>query len=431
MRYSCHISPLLANGYGEEIDVTQYVLRNGFKKIDQTIDNSDYIVGAFSYNSLNLKLTNHTGLFSFPAISNSIFTRTRDRAIVTIRFNDRTVFKGLINEEATREEIQRAMIKLQVLSEDSVLRKTYIASGTIARNAKFSDAIRSIFSLSEVSSILRLGNLDLTVDETIDEVTALEGRSCRDSINDLLNVAGSVMSVNNSVVTIGPRSNSGRSRRVVYGDSDPLRRRPVIFNIKDYNTGMHRLFNSVSINGHRVIDQGSINAYGLRERDNFEYPFLTNPEKIDRVAKNILNEFRYPKEEMKILFLTEEIGDLELSDNLALNFNPLVKPAKDSRLPLYGSAKYGEGRYPFVNPGPSFAPTVLWNVYGKTERPQDYLTEIKLRRVGRGFGEEFFLPNIFGTGIYGKSVYSEGELPNIALGRYGAARYNVHQYGGA
>ena len=429
MRYSCHISPFLGNGYGEEVDVTQYVLKNGFKKIEQTIDNSDYVIGAFSYNSINLKLTNHTGLFSFPVRPNSIFTNTRDRAIVTIRFDDRIVFKGVINEEATKEDIHRATLKLQVLSEDSILRKTYISSGAIPARAKFSDAIRAIFKLSEISAILKLGNIDVLVDEEIDDTSALENRSCRDSINDLLNVAGSVMSVSNSVVTIGPRSTTAKSRNIVYGDSDALRRRPVIFNIKDYNSGMHRLFNSVSINEHRVIDRGSIEVYVLRERENFEYPFLTDLEKINRVAMNILEEFRYPREEMKVLFLTEEIGDVKLSENLALDFTPLAKPS-GNRLPLYGSAKYGEGRYPFVNPGPNFPPTVLWTIYEKVERPQDYLTEIKLRRVGRGFGEEFFLPSIFGIGVYGSSVYQEGTLPNIAIGTYGNARYNSHQYGG-
>ena len=403
--YECHIQPYSGNQYGEEIDVTDYILHNGFKAIEQTIDNSDYIIGAFSYSDLTLKVSNHTGIFSYPSTGNSIFNYTRDKAIVIIRFNGDVVFKGLINEEASRANTNKATIKFEVLSEDSILRKTFISAGTIREGATFSDAIMAIFGIQNISNLLDLDDLSVVVNEVIDEPGKLENRSCKDSLNDLLNVCGSIMSVDNSRVTIGPRSVNKDSRQILYSDSDALRRRPTIFNIKDYNSGMHRLFNSVSINGHRVIDEGSIAVYGLREREDFEYPFLTAIEKIDRVAKNILNEFRYPQEELKALLLTEQIRKLKLSDNVALDYRPLSRPAKGKRLPLYGSAKYGEAIYPYVNSGPSFAPNTLWSVYGKKERPQDYLTELHLRLVGRDFGDAYFLPNIYGQAVYGTSTY--------------------------
>ena len=208
----------------------------------------------------------------------------------------------------------------------------------LCETATFSEAIRALFSITAIRRLLTLESLNVVIDEQIDDVTKIEGRSCRDTINDLLNVSGAIMSVNDAMVTIGPRSSARQSRRIVYGDSDRLRRKPTIFNIKDHNTGMHRLFNSVSINGHRVVDENSIAVYGLREREDFEYEFLTTIDKIDRVAKNILQEFRYPREEMKILVLTEQITGLKLSDNIALNFRPLARPSQDSRMPLYGSA---------------------------------------------------------------------------------------------
>ena len=102
--------------YGDEIDITDYVLANTIGSVDEKIDSGNYDIGLYTYADLTITLANYDGRFNDDTYSSSIFYYTRDRALIVVEFydtNNTTValFKGLINDEATIQDFNKDCTK--------------------------------------------------------------------------------------------------------------------------------------------------------------------------------------------------------------------------------------------------------------------------------------------------------------------------------
>ena len=154
--YTILMTPLESKGvYGtvvdvtKDLDITDFVKSNGLNTIKREVDNGDYDFGVFTYGNINLKMINIDGKFNDEMDFRSIFNHSRDKAKVEIKFNepDSTTsisFKGIIDENATRQNFLKDEVKFKVLSLDSVIRRTKISGGVVATGTTFSQAIKNI-----------------------------------------------------------------------------------------------------------------------------------------------------------------------------------------------------------------------------------------------------------------------------------------------
>ena len=128
--YKVTLFPFLGKRrYSDGVDITRYIEKNGLKKINQTIDSSDFSTQQ-SYNSIKLKLINHENIFSIDSIRSIFFSRVRDNSIIRISFingdSETVAFEGRISDEGTYEDEAKKTIRFTVVSFESGFNKIIV-----------------------------------------------------------------------------------------------------------------------------------------------------------------------------------------------------------------------------------------------------------------------------------------------------------------
>ena len=438
MRYRVYITPLAgAATYGDRFEITDFILKGGLSKIRQAIDTSDYAIGDFVFDSIQLKLHNPNGLFSLNS-DRTIFGAGRDRALVTVELEVRNlatvVFNGIVDELGTSEDARKFRINMAVLSTDAIMRKHLIPFDQIRDGVTFRNAMFTILNTPPINSLLNI-SLDRIIpqfDDIIDNGTWFTGQSAKTSMDLLLIASGSIMFVDHRLnVHIQARNHQRDEKRIFYGSAHPLRRTPIILGIKKINSGAQRVFNSITVNGVRIFDQGSIDTYGLQERDELELPFITDRQTAFAIAQVMLHEFRYAREEIEIEVLSADVQDILLTDIVRVVHPKTVLNRYPKKFfDLYGQARYGEATYPQESghaiPGP-----ISWIVYEKRDNPQQFKATLKLRQYGASPGEEIIASSVYALAVYNRSQYGvDPMIPNILEARlpYGLGKYGTAQY---
>ena len=192
--------------YGTEIDVSDLVSLGGGSEIKQFADSEDFNVGVFAFADVDITVDNVDGQFNTPEDYRSIFAFKRGdtkvrivlRETVTTRdttglvtdstISDTTLFKGIINEDGTREDFEREAISFKVLSIESVLNlekiePDFIVDGTDAKSALFAildtDRIRSLLTLN-------IDNFTFKVTYVIDTGSDFDNISVFQAAQDIL-----------------------------------------------------------------------------------------------------------------------------------------------------------------------------------------------------------------------------------------------------
>ena len=419
LQYKVFITPLISkNTYGNEIDVTQdidiseVVTKNGIGKISQQIDNGDYEFGVFTYSDLQLTAINRDGRFSDENSYDSIFRFKRDKAKIRVDFvsQDNTVtinFKGIINEEATREDVTKGLIKFRVLSNSSIFRKTKVSGGSIANGTTFKNALFSILNNTDITAILNLDidNIEVGIDLIIDDGSAFDNLVVQEALNQLLVASSSVLFVDDDDnIIITTRNNDNTTIYRFFGGQEVFGRENIL-KLQNYNNGLHRLFNSVSVNNDLSEDPISININDLK-RKNLSFNFITTELKNLSIANRILDDFKNLRAELEIKIRTNDSLNIKLLDNVVVELTNLNKPAGDKEFfPQYGINKYGEDFYPYINNPVPIRKNQIFRVIGIFEDPKNFITTLKLRASGNFIlvaGEN--LP-VYGEAVYGEQVY--------------------------
>ena len=443
-QYQVLITPLVGKDeYGTEIDVSKdidlsdYIKEGGIGSIKQDVDNGDYDIGVFTYGSITVRALNFNGQFNDENDWRSIFPYSRDKAKLVVNFLDLKgdtllSFNGLINEDGTRQDFLKDEVKFKVLSQDSVIRKTKVSGGTIRNGDLFSTAIKSIINVPEITSVLDYVDAAINVglDLEIDDGSWFDDKTTKAALDALMVASNSVFVLEDCTMTVRTRQeNSGRVFNF-YGHGD-LFGRENILNIKNLNTGVQRMFNSVVVNDRVVSDQTLIETYSLRQKT-IDLAFITDNDKLELIGKNILTEFKYPKMELEIETTTEVAKGLGLFDLVAIDFPYRVKPADGETLPTYGVSRYGSAVYPFIQGNMKIRPTFAFKVIGFQEKPKDYKTIVKLRQRGITVSDGMFadIATLYGSAIYGLSAY-EFDFERVSPDRinvYGAGLYGTMIY---
>ena len=418
-RYTVLLTPRTAVGvYGTEVDVTKdidledSITAGGVSKISREVDQGNYSFGTYVFDAVTLTADNSRGEFNSPDDDpRSIFPFSRDLAKVSIVFYDRdgaetVVFKGLINEEATRTSTSSDTVSFKVLSEASVLRKTTVSPGAISNGALFSAAILAVLNVTTITSVLTVSasNISVDFDRTIDDASALDYLSVKDALDQLLLAANSVLTVDgSSVVKVAPRDPVTVTPFYFYGPQDTFGRENVIA-VSEYNTGLHRVFNPISVNGEVAQDSDMITRYGARPAE-FTLAFITSDATAGEIAARMLREFKAPKVELAIVTDTLTARGLDILSLVGVDYGPVLLPADGGFLPIYGAAKYGSAKYPKEVGGLRLSANWAYKVIGIFEDPASLTTTVKLRQIGRTLSDGTFSST---TSLYGSSVYGEG-----------------------
>lgn len=413
MFYQVFLRPLIApNAYGDELEITNYIANRGLGSIESTIDNTDYVVGVFSYTYMSIKLLNYDGRLSGPEFPDSIFTYKRDSSLVIVRFGDYS-FEGLINEQATKED--NDIIDLKVISKESIIEKTAIPFGIINNGVLCSEAIRVILDRSPINNILNVKaeNIFLDFDFEIDSVDDLFGESTRDGLNRLLALSNSFLFVNkDSEAVVTSRTRINEVKKIFFASHDPIGREPVIIQTLKFNDGTHRAFNAFNISDTTEQDNNFIAEYGYNRGD-IDAPFLKSEPTRRSIALNLVNKYKIPKKELIIQVKTSDINDIEIGDSIGVEFSPIkTAPSGQVATSKYGSAKYGSAKYSRVVGTLEIHRSIVWIVYGRKDNPEKFTTELKLREFGFTFDDGVRLNRIgrYSISRYGDAIYTEDTI---------------------
>lgn len=390
LQYRVYITPRTARDeYGTEVEVTDRVELAGLREVVRSIDASDYDVGVYVFNDLDVDCDNSDGYFSDETDPRALFQFSRDLAKVRVVYYDQstpsTTFRGLINDEATRNDIKTDRITFKVLGLDSAIRKTKVIPGAITSGSSISSAIFAILNRDEIRSVLDVQLLNINPDEdgTVDDGTKLDNKPTRTALNELLLVSNSVMIIteDDEVIVRSRAHNTDKDPLLLFGKGD-LQGRENIIDISEYNTGLQRLFNSIKVNDTDVADNDSLVAYGARKKE-ISIEWLTNSINITSLATRVLREWKTKKIEFSVTVKTELAKGYNLLDRVSVDY-PLVIYPTGPRLPICGVSVTGDDDTPLpkVRGSVIIRPDMGFKIIEIRENPRDFVSKLKLRQIG-------------------------------------------------
>ena len=389
-QYKVYITPKTGQfTYGTEVEMSAEIIFNGIKTMKKSIDSSDYEIGVYTYGDIQLKVINKNGKYNNEWDNRSIFKYTRDLAKIRVVYSDNdgdiTRFNGLINEEATKQDIENEDIVFRVLSNDSVIRTTKVAGGLIANNVLASSAVKSILNQAKITSVLTYSAANITVDQdfTVDDGTQFDNKNAREALNELLVASNSVLIIDSSSnIIVQSRTFNGVSSLNLYGPYDEKMRQN-IHGVKKYNTGRHKTLTSIKVGSVVADAAGHIADYGYRQKS-FSMPFITTDATKTTLATKILNEFKEPMIECEVSVPVHVAKNVDLLDPVSLNYPLRVKRIAGKFLPVVGITEIGDAEMPIPNTygNAAIAPNVGFKVVEISENPTNFETILKLRQFG-------------------------------------------------
>lgn len=415
--YKVYLTPLTSStAYGTEVEITDYVKFNGLPAIKRSIDATDYEIGVYKYDDISLTCLNIDGYFNDEYDGRSVFKYSRDKAKIRISFTNRTadtiVFRGIINEEATRLDPANDEIDFRILSRDSVIRNTQVSAGTITNGMLVSAAISAILNVPAITTTLNysLANINVSNDLAIDDGSFFDNKKTSEVLNTLLLISNSVMVLDSSdnMIVKARTEDSTTSILNLYGPFD-IKGRQNIISLDSYNSGRHRMFNSIKVNDSVSKNATYISTFGFRQRE-MTLDFITTGTIELDIGAALLSEFKYPKIECEITVPTYITRDSDLLDRVALNYPLRIKPIEGTFLPVIGVTVIGDDTMPlpYTFGSISISRNVGFKIIGITDNPTNFTTSLKLRQIGTDNDDGYF--NVGEGCILGYAVIGDGTI---------------------
>jgi len=400
-RYRVLITPLeKTNVYqAEPFDATEFVLSASISDISLKADSNDFDVGIYTFDKVDISFINFNSWFSDINMGATRFKFGRDRAKVIIEYRDETgafneVFRGIINDEFSSQdfdESNNAIVKMKVLSLDSVFNKLIVQTGTISVNQTIKEALVNLLNRPAITSLLNynLANINPLLNLNIDNVESLTNVSYKKALNLLLQASCSVLFIDeNQNIIIKDRQHNTPKAMSFYNWGD-LTGKNNIISLNKYNTGLQRAFNLFKI-GENVsaFNIKSINQNGLRQKDFSE---------IERIIENSLNRrliaetyrdtFSNPKIEMEIKVKSEYAKDLKLFDLVSVDYKQRPVKRDSSKFLYSGNLPLVENNLPYLSEVQLVAGNIGFKIIQKKIDTDNLITTLKLREIGTEIGD--------------------------------------------
>lgn len=402
-RLAVYITPFHSNGtYGDEVEVTNDVISVG--KIDVDTDSSEYQIGLFRVANVKLDLANQSGRYSDVGAPNSIFKTKRKDSLVRVTWieapelpycgtaicgeavlcEERTLFEGLLNDDAFVIDAQNDRASFVVLGFQSLFESTEVPFESLDVADTMSDIIFAILDQVEITGLLTLDadNIDLDVDQIPDNIDELETLSVKEALDRLLLLSNSVLYIENRTIYIKPRDPSASVEFTFYGQASTEGAENIV-DLTNYNNGRQRVFNCFKWSDTLIRSQDgpSIRLNGFRKRV-IDSDIFTNSTKQLNVLSALLEEFVNPKQELQITtLLTEQTVLLELLDRVAIDYPVQLVPYPGTELPICGVAICGEAVLPKGLWNIKFETSTNFKILKKSIDPIRSLVTFKLREV--------------------------------------------------
>lgn len=386
-----------------EIDITDFVFLDGLSSIRQAIDSEDYDIGVFAFDDLELVCNNSLGKFNEATDSRSIFPNTRDLAIIKIQFEEQDedtevstttdIFEGIINEDATRLDVKEDQVRFSVLSRDSVLRQTKISAGAIQSGIPVSTAIKTILNVPAITNLLTFNpaNINVSNDVTIDDGSVFDNTIAIDALRDLLIASNSIFFINTAnEIIVRDRDENSVTALFFFGRGD-IEGRENIQDVFEYNTGIHRLLNTVVVNEEEVSNDLSEDEFGARQKS-ITLDFITTALTSQSIASAVLDFFSFPKLELKITVDIALVKDANISDPVSVNYPFDLTIEEGKFLPIFDEAVFDDADTPFPFEIGSIAieSNIKFKIIEIDHNPVEFLSTLKLRQAGKTLSDGVF-----------------------------------------
>jgi hypothetical protein len=399
------ITPLLSEGvYGAEVDVSAFTQLDGLSKIKRSIDSTDYTIGVYTFDDVKLKCRNADGTFNENDYR-SIFPFARDGAKVRVEvlkidagdFSTETKiqFEGLLNDAATRQNITEDTIFLTALSKTSVFKTTQVPAGIITTGTTAKNAIFQILSQPAITALLTvdIDNINPELNFIVDSPSELDNLEVREALDLLVRASNSVLILEDDEIFVQEREKASPPATLELRGRGEITNNANIIGISEYNPGTKRQFNSVRLNDGAVTveDSASVSEYGLR-RIEFDFPMVADTDTLTEIGENIADEFRLPKQELKVRVPAIVAEDADLLDPVSVDAPLLRKPKPGNFLPVYGVATYGDPAtpYPEVFGSVAISKNDKFKIISIEEDTRTFITTLKLRQAGKNTNDGQF-----------------------------------------
>ena len=385
--YKVFVTPLHTNAtYGAAVEITDYVISSNFSKIKKSIDAGNYDIGVYTYADLSMTVVNYEGLFNNDTDSESMFYFTRDRAKVQIKYIDEAtgtnvVYDGLINDEATLQDLEKDTVKFRILSLDSIFRKVKVLGGLINDNDTVSAALKSLLNRPAITAVIPYNAAKVTVgyDAIINDATPFSQKDSRNVLELLLNASGSVFYIDSvGEMTVKDRSVLTKTAVSLFGPGDEFQRDNII-KVKNYNDGLQRTFNTITVNETTSTDETFVDRYGVNIKSH-SFDFITATTTYTGIADYYLGQFKQPKVEMVVYVKTDLAKTINILDPIIVDYKKLHKMYDNNRIPFAGTAIAGTDVAPYIIGGLEITPNITWKVIGVEHNTKAFITALRLRQ---------------------------------------------------
>lgn len=369
-RFTCYITPFLEDGtYGTEVEVTDHVIIDSFSNISQQIDSNEYDVGVLTFNDLDVRLRNESGLYSEPSVVGSMFRYKRSDSIFRVAWQIEnqgcvcgfatagltklstveTVYEGLINDEASTTDLVTQQTTLKVLNMESILSKVLVPFASLSVGMTVSQIALILLNQTAITNLLTvdIANLVPLINTVTDSIEDLETMTVKEAFDELLKISNSILYVKNRIVYMKARTPGASVAANFYGPMS-INGLENIQNISKIKTGMSQMFNYLKWKDTTIAisDADSITAYGIKKKE-FDSTLVTDTTKRQTILTSYANEFAFPHENfvLHVPVNYETIG-LFFLDRIAIDFPTIYSIPEDREIAVYGLTKYGQAYYP-------------------------------------------------------------------------------------
>jgi hypothetical protein len=243
-------------------------------------------------------------------------------------------------------------------------------------------------------------NIEVDLDLTIDDAGFFSNISTWEALKQLLISSNSVVYIDDETINVRARGYDTNNISYFYGPGDTLDRENII-DIKNYNNGAHRTFNSITINTINYTDTESKDWFGLKEKS-FTIDFITDTDKELIIARNLVEQFRYPKIEFEMTINTDLANQISFFDTIGVSHPLRARACCGYNASLWGAAKWGVDVYNISFGGIAIDGRLAFKMIARTENPKNFTTTLKLRGRGKTFRDGVL---IYWSAIWGLSRY--------------------------
>lgn len=405
MRFFVYIKPFDDQGvYTEFEDVSRYVTK--ISSVSQNLDLEDYQIGVFKNSSFNLSLKNETGRFSDVDSSESMFKFLRSGSLVRITYTigdeqiqagvmvagdaivgeEVEVFKGLLNDEATKQGVKDDVITFTVIGLESLFNQTTVQDvfPTLSVSDLLSVTLFKILDQPRITDLLVVdqANITPTLDQVPDDISFIETMSVKEALDEILFATNSVLYILEDTIYVTPRTETLDLIETWHGPASQTGVENII-DIKEINNGRHRLFNVFRWADTNIarVDSTSKSTYGARIKE-ITTDFFTNLTKRTNLLDDFLAEFKDPKEEFMLTTpFNYDSLDIKLLDKTNLDYPTVLVAESSGELPICGIAICGQAQLPRGWFGFVRDETFFYKVIQKSHDLNKFVSTFKLRRA--------------------------------------------------